>query len=241
MTEKLAIMKRTYSTVIDKFEDGLLVLKSGKKLRVDDGKTKDHQAKLKNADIEDSLSQIYPLGACDRGKPGRNFDPGRIRNDAFMRILFGQKKSEAKASLTSVKWYRGSSIRVTRRHGVDRAMERVKSDLDKLPRKFRKFFEKSGGTFNWRVIAGTKRLSVHSFGAAIDINTKYTDYWRWAGGKPGSVPRYKSKIPKEIVEIFEQHGFIWGGKWYHFDTMHFEYRPELIEIGRLAEKRGCAD
>jgi peptidoglycan LD-endopeptidase CwlK len=32
----------------------------------------------------------------------------------------------------------------------------------------------------------------------------------------------------EIVAIFEKHGFIWGGKWYHYDTMHFEYRPELM-------------
>ena len=34
--------------------------------------------------------------------------------------------------------------------------------------------------------------------------------------------------PTEIVAIFEKHGFIWGGKWYHFDTMHFEFRPELL-------------
>ena len=32
----------------------------------------------------------------------------------------------------------------------------------------------------------------------------------------------------EIVDIFERHGFIWGGKWYHYDTMHFEHRPELL-------------
>ena len=38
---------------------------------------------------------------------------------------------------------------------------------------------------------------------------------------------YKNEIPREIVDIFEKHGFIWGGKWYHYDTMHFEYRPEL--------------
>ena len=37
-----------------------------------------------------------------------------------------------------------------------------------------------------------------------------------------------NRIPYEIVEIFERHGFIWGGRWYHFDTMHFEYRPELL-------------
>jgi hypothetical protein len=28
--------------------------------------------------------------------------------------------------------------------------------------------------------------------------------------------------------VFERQGFIWGGKWWHFDTMHFEYRPEII-------------
>ena len=32
----------------------------------------------------------------------------------------------------------------------------------------------------------------------------------------------------ESLKTFEKYGFIWGGKWYHFDTMHFEYRPELI-------------
>ena len=29
--------------------------------------------------------------------------------------------------------------------------------------------------------------------------------------------------------IFEKYGFVWGGRWYHYDTMHFEYRPELFE------------
>jgi peptidoglycan LD-endopeptidase CwlK len=33
------------------------------------------------------------------------------------------------------------------------------------------------------------------------------------------------------VRVFEKHGFIWGGRWYHYDTMHFEYRPELIAMG----------
>jgi hypothetical protein len=37
-------------------------------------------------------------------------------------------------------------------------------------------------------------------------------------------------MPQEIVDIFERHGFIWGGKWYHYDTMHFEYRPELTGL-----------
>ena len=60
-------------------------------------------------------------------------------------------------------------------------------------------------------------------GAAIDINTKSSDYWLWSSGGA-----YRNRIPFAIVEIFERHGFIWGGKWGHFDTMHFEYRPELL-------------
>ena len=36
------------------------------------------------------------------------------------------------------------------------------------------------------------------------------------------------EFPREIVTAFEKQGFIWGGKWAHFDILHFEYRPELI-------------
>ena len=62
----------------------------------------------------------------------------------------------------------------------------------------------------------------------IDINVAQSDYWR--NFKPDSkgVYSYRNRIPWKIVEIFEKYGFIWGGKWYHFDTMHFEYRPELL-------------
>ena len=54
----------------------------------------------------------------------------------------------------------------------------------------------------------------------------FSDYWYW---RPhGASILYRNRMPPEIVTIFEKHGFIWGGKWYHFDTMHFEFRPELL-------------
>ena len=40
--------------------------------------------------------------------------------------------------------------------------------------------------------------------------------------------KYENRVPEEIVNIFERHGFIWGGRWYHYDTMHFEFRPEFL-------------
>ena len=46
-----------------------------------------------------------------------------------------------------------------------------------------------------------------------------------ANGKNG--PRPKIFHAKTYVSQ-EKHGFIWGGRWYHYDTMHFEYRPELL-------------
>ena len=36
-----------------------------------------------------------------------------------------------------------------------------------------------------------------------------------------------------IQEIFEEEGFVWGGKWHLWDNMHFEYRPELILKSRV--------
>ena len=63
--------------------------------------------------------------------------------------------------------------------------------------------------------------------ASPSISTPpFSDYWYWRPHDGAIV--YRNRMPEEIVAIFEKHGFIWGGKWYHFDTMHFEFRPELL-------------
>ncbi len=84
------------------------------------------------------------------------------------------------------------------------------------------------GTYNCRLVAGTNRESTHGLGIAIDIAGAHSHYWMWS--KPDADGRYayRNEIPWEIVRIFEKHGFVWGGKWYHYDTMHFEYRPEIV-------------
>jgi len=91
---------------------------------------------------------------------------------------------------------------------------------------FKKYIVNPDGVYNFRKISGTNRLSTHSFAIAIDLNKEYSNYWLW--DKKGKNIEYKNKIPLEIVKIFEKYGFIWGGRWYHYDTMHFEYRPELL-------------
>jgi hypothetical protein len=80
---------------------------------------------------------------------------------------------------------------------------------------------------------------MHAFAAAIDLNIDYSDYWLWHRPAADGSIAYRNRMPQEIVDIFERHGFIWGGKWYHYDTMHFEYRPELLEppMGRKTHER----
>lgn len=239
--ERLNLFEEAYAGAIAALDETHVTLKSGKKILIDDGLRKSHQNRLTNADLEDMLSQIYPTITCMSidEKPVRNFDPGRIRNDTFMKAVFGQSAKEVRKELVTIDWF-GQKLQVTRRLGVADALKRVEADLRRIKELDTSFVRNMGGTFNWRRIAGTKRMSVHSFAAAVDLNTKKADYWRWSGGKPGNVPKYKNRVPANIVAAFEKHGFIWGGRWYHYDTMHFEYRPAIMAIARLAEQRGCA-
>jgi len=85
----------------------------------------------------------------------------------------------------------------------------------------------------WRNIGGTQNRSFHSYGIAIDIMPRLTGgrevYWRWAGSNWLTLPYERRYHPPNIViQAFESFGFIWGGKWPVFDTIHFEFRPELL-------------
>lgn len=237
LDDKLKLLVAAYPETITGIEDGRLVFRDGAEpLLIDDGKAKDHFAKLEHGDVEDSLLQDYPTGPCET-KPAVNFDPGRIRSDPLMMRLYGASAREVERSLVKVAWF-GENLRVTKRQGAAAALEKVRDELASKP-ELKKYLTPSAGTFNWRKVANAANMSVHSFGAAIDINTKFADYWIWSGGKPGKVPTYANKFPMAIVDAFERHGFIWGGRWYHYDTMHFEYRPELIAIAREGGVSAC--
>lgn len=181
------------------------------------------EAALNAPTIADISREPYPLGK-PTGEPAT--DPGRYRPAAFFQKLYGDcTKGEVERQLVPVRWlptYGGGVVRVMKAGGVAAKLQAVSDELDRLPARFLTYLKPSAGTYNCRKIAGTDLASAHGYGIAIDIATKHSDYWRWS--KSG----YRNQIPYEIVEIFERHGFIWGGKWKHFDTMHFEYRPELL-------------
>jgi hypothetical protein len=236
LSDKLDLLVAAHPDTIEGWKGNRLILRNGETIEIDDGVRRDHVAMLANGDVEDSLQQLYEAGPCDP-KPGVNSDPGRIRSESLMKAMYGGSAKTVRVRLSPVTWF-GETLRVTSVNGVDKALAKVRDELATKP-EWRAYLTPSAGVFNWRKVSGQPNLSVHSFGAAIDLNTKFADYWVWSGGTPGRVPVYNNKYPMEIVEIFERHGFIWGGRWYHYDTMHFEYRPELIAIGRASGVAAC--
>jgi hypothetical protein len=214
---------RAYPAFLKGCSGNSLIWRDGTRMRYDDGRRKSFEQALNHPDLEDMFRYHYPRGASGYNKPpAKNFDPGRIRYEPLFKKMYGSSGAQVRRHLTTVNWF-GQKVRVTTVNGVASRLRAVARDLAGKPH-LRKYLAPIGGTFKWRHIAGTNRLSVHSFGAAIDINVKYSAYWRWNKGPY----RYRNRIPLEIVKAFERHGFIWGGKWYHYDTMHFEYRPELL-------------
>jgi len=172
----------------------------------------------------------YPEGETPM-QPAKNMDPGRVRFEPLFVAMYGDcNKNEVLRNLRTVAWlpnHGGGSVTITAVNGVASALEKVSRELDELPGDFIKYVVPMAGTYSCRNIAGSKMKSMHAYGTAVDINTRYANYWRWTKSNRGEL-RWLNHIPVEIVRIFEKHGFIWGGRWYHYDTMHFEYRPELL-------------
>jgi hypothetical protein len=225
-----------YPAHVERIEGNALVWKDGTRMVIDDGRgAKTHEVLLNTADIKDMFFARYPLGASGL-PPAVNADPGRARNAPFFDKMYGDcRAGGVTRNLVDVVWLPkkwGKVVKITRINEVDKKLAAVSRELDELPARFDAFLFPSEGTYVCRAIAGTNRVSAHGHGIAIDISTKQADYWRWTRPDANGRHAHKNRIPWEIVEVFERHGFVWGGKWYHYDTMHFEYRPEIIAASK---------
>lgn len=93
--------------------------------------------------------------------------------------------------------------------------------------------------FCYRTVSGSKKLSYHARGLAIDINPLYNPYVCHRKGKsplvqPANAARYADRSRRfryKIEEgdlchrLFLEYGFVWGGSWKTTkDYQHFEYR-----------------
>jgi len=227
----LDLLVRAYPDWISSYDDEFLVLKNGKKFPISDHRTnKSFDELLETPDVDDMFFAPYPAGTKPQ-QPAKNADPGRVRFGPLFVAMYGDcTKNEVTRTLRTIDWlpqHRGGHVAITTVNGVDKALEAVSRELDQLAPDLIKYAMPSAGTYNCRTVAGSGVTSMHAYAAAIDLNTRYSDYWRWAPKKAAG-PIWKNQIPIEIVRAFERNGFIWGGYWYHFDTMHFEYRPEFL-------------
>ena len=197
-------------------------LPDGSAIPWDDGQAKTFEQRLEAPDVEDTFALAYvagpisPVTAVDE-------DPGRVRLDAVFKATYGAT---------------AETVDVVKIQFLDQPLDvhrKVAAKFVAVERRLKEAIAKDptlkphlvgvGGTFNWRNIAGAERPSSHSYGVSMDINTRRSHYWRWAKGPIA----WKNEIPQAIVDAFEAEGFVWGGRWYHYDTMHFEWRPELFD------------
>jgi hypothetical protein len=217
---------RAYPQFLSGYEGGDLIWHDGTWMKLSDGrKGKTPEQTMDSPDVDDMFAAPYPKGRLV-APPAT--DPGRVRYAPLFDKMYGDcTKGEVEKNLVTVPWlpdHGGGALRITRVNGVDKAVAAVSAELSRLPAEtIKAFILPTAGTYSCRAVAGTDRRSAHGWGIAIDIATRSSDYWRWS---PGGA--YRNRIPNEVVEVFERHGFIWGGKWKAFDTMHFEYRPELL-------------
>ncbi|WP_288318428.1 M15 family metallopeptidase [Xylanibacter caecicola] len=218
------ILMDVYPDAGMKYKDGYIVFPDGERILYDDGKKKSFTVMLDNSDVEDMFGMRYDTASS---KPGYLSDAGRSRCEALFKKMYGKSASEVSSRMETVDWF-GQKIKFTKVNGASRQLRKVVAELKTKPHLAK--YLKPASTFYWRNVRGAKRMSAHSYGIAIDINVKMSDYWLWANKGKGETAKisYKNRIPLELVRVFEKHGFVWGGRWYHYDTMHFEYRPEQL-------------
>ncbi len=218
------ILMKVYPQQVVGYENWALQMADGTSIVYDDGEEKDYVTMLDNSDPEDMFSMTYDRTA---DKPAYLADAGRSRCESLFKAMYGHSAAEVERQMERVDWF-GQQLPFAKVNGASDSLRAVAREMQQHP-DFLKYMKESS-TFYWRPVRGAKRLSAHSYGIAIDINTSLSNYWLWSnkGASETDSLKYENRVPEGIVRIFENHGFIWGGRWYHYDTMHFEFRPEFL-------------
>lgn len=214
---------------VRKKDDGnvYIVMKSGNEIIYDDREEKSFSEKIYNGDLQDMLEDIYPLWDTYEIME-KNTDPGRIRVYSLLKEVYGSSEKEVSSNLENV-FIGGNAFAFNKNNNASKSLQDAVNEIYELlkvkPEIYRHVFP-ANGTFNYRFIAGTNLLSPHAFAIAVDLKSDSRDYWKWA--TPEMAQERLNTYSRDVVKIFEKNNFIWGGKWSHFDILHFEYRPEII-------------
>ncbi|MES2965078.1 MAG: M15 family metallopeptidase [Bdellovibrionota bacterium] len=226
----------------------------GKKKSVacSDGRSLGFFDRVDDMDVTSIFMFRYLEGNSPLPEVRMHHDAGRLRVEELLMNVYGHDESAARTQLVKVKIL-GQTVPFSKSLGAAKALETIDRELTVLMKTdpaVKKFLEPFTSkkeeiyTFFWRVVSGTNRLSAHSFGVAIDLLTNVgPQYWLWderadnpERAKQGEqayrnihfIPKGAPRWNQKVVDVLERNGFVWGGKWNHYDTMHFEYRPELV-------------
>ena len=100
-----------------------LVMRDGQKILYDDGRTKSFEEKLRQADLQDMLSQPYKLGK-PAGVTPVDQDPGRIRVGAFFEAVYGATARQVQSNLVPVN-FAGARVSFNGENGAAAALAKV--------------------------------------------------------------------------------------------------------------------
>lgn len=188
-----------------------------------------------------SLFYPYPSGALKTIPP---FNPPEQRASDFLDAMFGRTSLEIRNHGQSVSFLKHTAF--VNRICVE-PLKKVEQKIlaeARFDPEVRDFIAdlKILYSFQRKNVIGTGSVSYHSYGLALDLIPKSYErkhvYWKWSAvlnktwyKTPWFLTPLNSRWspPQPVIEAFEENGFIWGGKWVHFDTVHFEYRPELLK------------
>lgn len=134
-------------------------------------------------------------------------DASKAVNYEFFAHIYGANEEEVKANLTKVAWLKSSLNKEVEFNTKNGAARALQNVSDEL----NKMSKKNAGLLKFLEVEG-----IDEWGIALNLG--------------------KDAAPKEVVEVFETHGFIWGGRWQEAKPNHFVYRPEYMMFERLLAK-----
>jgi D-alanyl-D-alanine carboxypeptidase len=109
-----------------------------------------------------------------------------------------------------------SAMRVHKKcaDSLDRVLKTIWKDANQSEQKIMEWgMHLYGGAFNFRRMTGATRLSMHSWGCAVDFDPARNAYGNHS-------PNFAA-IPA-VTDAFAAEGWTWGGKWSHPDGMHWQ-------------------
>lgn len=235
-----------YSSLIDSVmyrDDDLVFMLGGRAIHFQDGRML-AERNLSRRDRCDSLFYRYSLAPLT--EPMAPSERGVRFCADLQEVLWGRTEAQIRANASSTTFLERrmflNNLAVQALHDVERDILSISASDPEVAA----WIDDVDITYSFidRGIAGTNTRSQHAWGMAVDLVPSSYDglqvYWRWTrawnrSGWHRTPLEERWSPPAVVVETFEQHGFLWGGKWAHYDNIHFEYRPAILEYNRLIE------